>query len=82
MHSSVYVGADFELSMPAPFVLSFAPTESRLSIPVNIIDDQILELNEQFQLQLSVGPSDPPTGHGLGTIQSALIQIIDNDGAL
>ena len=66
--------------MPAPFVLSFDPTESRLPIPLDIIDDQILELNEQFQLQLSVGQSDPPTGHGLGRIQSALVQIIDNEG--
>ena len=66
--------------MPAPFVLSFDPTESRLPIPLDIIDDQILELNEQFQLQLSVGQSDPPTGHGLGRFQSALVQIIDNEG--
>ena len=68
--------------MPAPFQLVFAPTESRLPIPLNIIDDQILELNEQFQLQISVGQSDPPTGHGLGDIQSALVQILDNEGAL
>ena len=66
--------------MLAPFVLSFDPTESRLPIPLDIIDDQILELNEQFQLQLSVGQSDPPTGHGLGRFQSALVQIIDNEG--
>ena len=82
MHSTVYVGTDFQLAMPAPFVLSFDPTESRLPIPLNIIDDQILELNEQFQLQLSVGQSDPPTGHSLGRIQSALVQIIDNEGVL
>ena len=80
MHSTVNVGTDFQLAMPAPFVLSFDPTESRLPIPLDIIDDQILELNEQFQLQLSVGQSDPPTGHSLGRIQSALVQIIDNEG--
>ena len=83
LHSTLlYLEPDFQLAMPAPFVLEFLPTESRLPVSVNIIDDQILELNEQFQLQLSVGQSDPPTGHGLGTIQSALVQIIDNEGAL
>ena len=80
MHSTVNVGTDFQLGMPAPFVLSFDPMESCIPIPLDIIDDQILELNEQFQLQLSVGQGDPPTGHGLGRIQSALVQIIDNEG--
>ena len=64
----------------APFQLVFAATESRLPIPLSITDDDILELNEQFQLQISVRQSDPPTGHGLGNIQSALIQILDNEG--
>lgn len=66
----------------APFPLVFATTESRLPIPVTVIDDQILELNELFQLQISVGQSDPPTGHGLGDIQSALVRILDNEGML
>lgn len=68
--------------MPPPLVLVFPPTDSRLPVLLDIVDDQILELNEQFQLQLSIGQSDPPTGHGLGRIQSALVQIIDNEGVL
>ena len=68
------------MNMPAPFPLVFGTIESRLPIPVNVIDDNILELDELFQLQISVGLSDPPTGHGLGDIQSALVQILDNEG--
>ena len=64
----------------APFQLVFATTESRLPIIFDVTDDSIIELNEEFQLAISVPGNNPPTGYNIGMFQSALIQIQDNEG--
>ena len=80
--NTLYLESDVQLSMPGSISLVFASSESRLPISVNITDDQILELNEQFQLEISFGQSDPPTGQGLGNIRLTTVEILDNEGML
>ena len=62
------------------FAFIFTPTDDSFEIPVIILDDQILESNEDFQLTLST-PTNPPSGlQILSTASSATIRIIDNEG--
>ena len=63
-----------------PFELVFATTESRLPIEFSIMDDDILENTEMFELIISIPGTNPPTGYGIGTIQSAVIDILDSEG--
>ena len=57
--------------------LTFAPDESTLSIPIDIINDDIFEFDEMFNAVLSnPGPNDRVT---LG-VDTADITIQDNDG--
>ena len=66
----------------APFQLVFPTTESRLPVIFSVSDDSIIEVNEEFQLVISVPGNNPPSGYNIGMFQSALIQIQDNDSEL
>ena len=79
--SNLFVaGLDFQLSTMAPFQLVFATTDSRLPIQFTVIDDDIIELTELFQLGISVPGTNPPTGYNIGDNQTAQVQIKDNEG--
>ena len=69
---------DFEINETFPLLIEFAPLESRINIPLTIIEDDILESRESFLLLLSI-PVDPPIGYGLGTHSTANVHIDDNE---
>ena len=75
----MFSGADFQLDMVAPFQLVFATTQSRLPIPFNVTDDNILEADERFQLIISVPSGNQPTGYSIGSVGSTSVLIQDNE---
>ncbi len=58
-------------------IIDFSPGVQRTLIPVNITEDDILEVMEQFQLTLAVPDNVPP--YLLGTT-AATVSIVDNEG--
>lgn len=58
----------------------FTPAVDSIEIPVRIIDDELLEGNEIFQVLLSI-PSNPPSGlNPSQTASTATITILDDEG--
>ena len=76
--NDMHAGMDFNITEPLPVQLEFAPTESRLGVPMTIFEDQILEPRESFVLQLSI-PVDPPIGYMLGAPSTTTVHIDDNE---
>ena len=68
-------GAGVDFSVP-PGVLSFAPGEITKTIPVTIIDDQLVEGNETIIVTLAA-----PSGAIMGSKPSGTVTIRDNEGA-
>ncbi len=72
----MYTGMDFT-TLTLPLVIDFSPDEQNISIPVTIIEDDILEAVEQFQLTLGI-PNNVPQ-YLLGTAATT-VSILDNEG--
>jgi len=68
-------GAGVDFSVP-PGTLSFAPGEITKTIPVTIIDDQLVEGNETIIVTLAA-----PSGAIMGSKPSGTVTIRDNEGA-
>ena len=68
-------GAGVDFSVP-PGTLSFAPGEITKTIPVTIIDDQLVEGNEMIIVTLAA-----PSGAIMGSKPSGTVTIRDNEGA-
>ncbi len=68
-------GAGVDFSVP-PGTLSFAPGEITKTIPVTIIDDQLVEGNETIIVTLAA-----PNGAIMGSKPSGTVTIRDNEGA-
>lgn len=66
-------GVDFSVQ---PGTLSFAPGETTKTIPVTIIDDQLVEGNETIIVTLAA-----PSGAIMGSKPSGTVTIRDNEGA-
>ncbi len=65
-------GSDYNNS---PITVNFANGETSKTVTIPIIDDSILESNETINLSLS----NPTNGATIGTQNSAIVNIIDND---
>ncbi|MCX5980388.1 MAG: DUF5050 domain-containing protein, partial [Nostocales cyanobacterium LacPavin_0920_SED1_MAG_38_18] len=65
-------GSDYSNS---PITVTFANRETTKTVTIPIIDDSLLESNETINLSLS----NPTNGVTLGTQNSAVVNIIDND---
>ncbi|MEA5536850.1 S8 family serine peptidase [Crocosphaera sp. XPORK-15E] len=66
------VGSDYNNSQ---ITVNFAEGETSKTVTIPIIDDSILESNETINLSLS----NPTNGATIGTQNSAIVNIIDND---
>ena len=65
-------GSDYNNS---PITVNFADGENSKTVTIPIIDDSILESNESINLTLA----NPTNGATIGTQNSAVVNIIDND---
>ncbi len=72
----MYTGVDFT-TLTLPLEIDFSPDEQNIFIPVSIIEDDILEAVEQFQLILAVPTNAPP--YSLETTFT-IVSILDNEG--
>ncbi len=72
----MYTGVDFT-TLALPLEINFSPDEQNIFIPVIVIEDDILEAVEQFQLTLGVPPDAPP--YLVGTA-ATIVSILDNEG--
>lgn len=73
--SALIIGSDYEF--PSGFELNFAPDDSRLSVALSTLPDEIIEeARETYSLLLSV-----PSGQDFstGSNSSASIFILDDD---
>ncbi len=55
---------------------TFPADAASATIPVELLDDDIFEASESFRIELRAGD-----GYGLGTLQTTILIIADNDGA-
>ncbi|MBI5383215.1 MAG: hypothetical protein HZA90_00865 [Verrucomicrobia bacterium] len=72
VNGTAQAGSDFVSTMT---VLSFADGETNKPISVQVLDDQAVEGDENFQVRLV----DPSPGAVLGTPSSATVTIVDDD---
>ncbi|MCX7419497.1 MAG: right-handed parallel beta-helix repeat-containing protein [Planctomycetia bacterium] len=63
------------LSANGALTLNFAPGELTKTLTISIVDDKKVESTEYF----TIGLRSPTNGAKLGTIESAIVSIIDND---
>ena len=72
----VTTGADF--AFPVGFMLDFPPGVMSLNVSLEIFEDDIVEQEEVFSLQLTV-PANIPRSFVLGDIPTAVITLADDD---
>ena len=72
-------GADF---VSQQFQLNFPAGETRADFNVTIIDDNVIENTESFQLLLSIPNNLTSKGVQVGPNAEATVTIMDNDGEL
>jgi hypothetical protein len=72
-HGSSPDGSDYDAIVP--MVLTFDRDTSNFSIPIDIIDDLIHELSEEFLGRLTTSDGDVVLGP-----QQTIVRIADNDG--
>ena len=73
-------GNDYHLT--DPLLVNFSGDSLTANFHIPIIDDQILERPESFNLQISVPQKSADIGILLGDLVTANVTIIDNDGKL
>ncbi len=71
-------GADFTTG---PIAVSFGPGELRRTIRVPVVDDSIVESAEKLQLSIRLAAGSAPGSAVDSAKSTALVSIIDNDGA-
>ena len=75
----MYTGDDYSTTQMS---VTLNPEDVSVQVNVVIIDDDILEINEEFQAILSI-PADPPSGlNPSPTAGTTVIFIIDNEGKI
>ena len=72
-------GADF---VSEQFQLNFPAGETRAEFNVNILDDNVVENTESFQLRLSIPNNLTSKGVQVGPNAASTVTIMDGDGEL
>ena len=78
-------GAAFDYTLPqlppsGAIELVFNVEDTRIGVPIDIFDDNLLEPSmEQFALRLTI-PANPPVGQINGDITRVVVTITDNEG--
>lgn len=67
------VGEDYLFS---PMTITFSPDDTAMSVDFGTLDDNVVEVDEQFSFILSL-PQDPPPDYE--ATSQALVTLIDND---
>lgn len=75
LSNGLFTGVDF--SLESPISLTFSPTDNMISLPLEIIDDNVTENDEILSLSLSVTNGSIEIGQG-----TTEIIIEDDDGKL
>ena len=73
------VGDDYQ---QVQLQIEFMPGDTRKEFNVSIVDDNMIEDLESFQLSLSITDDITSKGVQLGPNDTATVTIIDNDGEL
>ena len=72
------LGSDYDT--PAPSTLSFSSSAQTLSVSVLIIDDDVCEDTQTFNVSLTLGDSSINGGGVVIYGQTVEISIVDNEG--